>query len=127
MDQSSLKRHVPTVTRWLERRAEGKRNRLPAHLRPRPVWPIWIQVLLNLALIYTFFHLMLNRDEFFSDTGPASVLAVCTLVLIGTIIEGLRYRKLYHGKPGARLAKTNFILLCIAFISWPFAIATFIN
>ena len=66
-----VKRYVPTLAHWLARRAETRRNRLPGHLRPLAVWPIWIQLVLNALIAYTLTHLMLNRDEYFTETGPA--------------------------------------------------------
>ena len=122
-----LKRYVPTVAQWLQKRADVKKNRLPEHLRPRPVWPVWIQIALNILIAYTLLHLMLNRDEYFTETGPAFTLGVCTFMLIFTIIEGIRYRNRYRGKPGAKLAKINLWLLGIAFLCLPLAISIFLN
>ena len=123
----SIERHVPTLHRWLEKRADARKRRLPPHLRPRPVWPIWVQLVLNIVIAYTLMHLMFNRNEYFTETGPALMLGLCTFLLIFTIIEGLRYRKRYAGKPGARLAKINVWFLAIAFLCLPLAISTFLN
>jgi hypothetical protein len=128
MDQNSfLARHLPTVATWLEQRAEGKRNQLPEHLRPRPVWPIWIQIVLNVGLAYTLCHLMFYRDDYFTEAGPASILGICTFLLIFTIIEGIRYYRHYRGRDGQRLSTVNLVLTGIAFLCLPLAIAMFLN
>jgi hypothetical protein len=127
MRSKLVNRHIPTMAQWLDKRAAAKRNRLPEHLRPRPVWPVWIQIFLNLGIAYTLMHLMFNRDEYYTETGPAFVIGICLFLLIFTIIEGLTYRARYRGKPGGRLAKINFVLLIFAFICLPFAIYVFMS
>jgi|GEM_PF-1843054 len=124
---TGLKHYVPTVAGWLEKRAAIKKNRLPEHLRPRAVWPIWIQIILNAAIAYTLLHLMFNRDEYFTETGPALTLGICIFLLIFTIIEGFLYKNRYRGKPGARLTKINLWFLGFAFLCLPIAISIFLN
>ena len=128
MDQNSfLARHLPTLANWLDQRAEEKRNQLPEHLRPRPNWPIWIQIVLNLGIIYTLCHLMFYRDDYFTEAGPASVLGICTFLIIFTIIEGIRYFRRYRGLEGQKLSTINMGLTVIAFLCLPLAIAMFLN
>jgi len=127
MDSKAIKRISPTVGNWLDRRAEARKKRLPEHLRPRPLWPVWIQIFLNIAIAYTLIHLMFNRDEYFTETGPAFIMGICTFLLIFAIIEGIRYRTLYKGTKGARLAKINVWFLGVAFLCLPLAISTFLN
>ena len=127
MRSKLVSRHIPTVAQWLDKRAAVKRNQLPAHLRPRPIWPLWVQVGLNAAIAYTLAHLIFNRDEYFTETGPAFVIGVCIFLLIFTIIEGLTYRTRYRDKPGARLAKINLWLVGIAFLFLPLAVYIFLT
>jgi hypothetical protein len=124
---ASLKRYVPTVANWLDRRAQARKKQMPQHLRPRPIWPVWIQIVLNIGIAYTLCHLSFYRDEYFTETGPAFIMGICTFLLIFTIIEGIRYRTLYRGTPRYRLVKINLWLLAIAFLCLPLAIATFTN
>jgi hypothetical protein len=121
------RRALPTAAKWVDKRNQEKRKQLPAHLRPRPVWPIWIQILLNLAITYTLMHLMFNRDEYFTEAAPAFTLGICMFLLIYTIIQGMRFRTRYRGKPGARLAKINLWCLGFAFFCLPLTIARFLN
>ena len=127
MRSKLVNRHMPTLSQWVDKRAAIKRNRLPEHLRPRPIWPLWIQIILNLSIAYTLAHLMWNRDEYFTETGPAFIIGICIFLLIFTMIEGLTYRTRYRGKPGGRLAKINLWLLGLAFFCLPFAIFIFMS
>jgi hypothetical protein len=127
MRSKLVNRHMPTMAQWLDKRAAVKRNRLPDHLRPRPVWPLWIQIVLNIGIAYTLIHLMFNRDEYYTETGPAFIIGVCLFLLIFTIIEGLTYRTRYRGKPGARLAKINVGLMIFAFLCLPLAVCIFMS
>ena len=122
-----VNRYMPTVAQWLDKRAAAKRNRLPEHLRPRPVWPLWIQIILNAAIAYTLVHLMWNRDEYYTETGPAFIIGICIFLLIFTLIEGLTYRTRYRATSGARLAKINLWVMGLRFLCLPFAIYIFMS
>lgn len=127
MDKSKLKTHLPTIPRYLEKRRKAKANQLPAHLRPRPVWPLGVQLLLNAALIYTLYTMMVNREDYLTESGPAVILVACLLVLISTFINAFRYKRRYAtGKP-SRWAKVNIVLMVLAFIFWCLSIIVFMS
>jgi len=126
MNTAKIKTHLPTVSRYLEKRKKAKQNRLPKHLRPPEIWPIWIQLVLNSALIITLANLMVDRDDFLTEAGPAIALVVCFLVLIYTLISAVRMRHFYDNLRGQRLAKLNFALMIIAFLCWAGSIVVFL-
>jgi hypothetical protein len=115
MDKAELKRKIPTFIGYWEKRQLAARNRLPKHLRPPARWPIVVQMALNIAILITLSTLMMNKDEYVTDAGPAI-----------TVIEGFQMKNRYINTRGARLAKFNFWLMALAFISWPMAVAVFL-
>jgi len=126
MDEIKLKRNIPTFMAFWERRRKASRNRLPKHLRPPSVWPIWIQLLLNIGIIVALCTLMLNKDDYLTDAGPAITMILCLLMLIYTIYEGLHMRDRYQKTKGHRLATLNFWIMAVAFLCWPAAVAVFL-
>jgi hypothetical protein len=127
MDTGRIKRHLPTIPRYLEKRRKAKQNQLPKHLRPPEVWPIWIQIVLNSALIIALYNLMVDRDDYLTEAGPAMVLVICLLVLIYTLISALRLRQTYHQTRGRNLAQFNFALMILAFLFWAGSIVVFLS
>src|ERR1700752_2937053 len=116
MDKSKIRAHLPTIPSYLERRRKKKANQLPKHLRPLAIFPIWIQIILNSAILITLYNLMVDRDDFMTEAGTAIVLVVCLLFLIYTLITALRLRQTYIKVRGQRLAKLNLALMAFAFI-----------
>jgi hypothetical protein len=127
MDTGKIKKHLPTIPRYLEKRRKRKQNQLPKHLRPPEVWPIWIQMVLNSALVITLYNLIVDRDDYLTEAGPAIILVVCLLVLIYTLITALRLRQTYQNTRGRRLAKINVWLMIIAFLCWTGSIVVFLS
>jgi len=109
-----------------EMRRRDARNRLPKHLRAPARWPIALQLFLNAALILTLCTLMLNKDDYLTDAGPAIVLVICLLLLIYTVVEGFRIKTQYRRERGRRWAIFNFWLMLAALICWPAAVAFFL-
>ena len=126
MKREALKKHIPTVVGYLERREEAKRNRLPKHLRPLPRWPLFLQIGLNVGIFITLCWLMINRDEFMTEATPALGLVICLLLLIYTLISALQLRQRYAKLPGQRLAKLNLWLMGAAALMFPISIAYFL-
>jgi hypothetical protein len=127
MDIAKLKAHLPTIPQYLEKRRKAKQNRLPKHLRPLDVWPLWVQIALNSGLIMTLYNLMVNRDDYLSEAGPALVMVGCLLLLIYTLISAVQKRHIYHNIRGQRLAKLNFALMVLAFLLWAGSIVVFLS
>src|SRR5579864_8149075 len=118
MNKSKIKAHLPTIPGYLEKRRKARENQLPKHLRPLAVWPIWIQVGLNSGLIIVLYNMMVDRDDYLTEAGPAIALVVCLLLLIYTLISALRLRDTYAKLRGEKLAKVNFGLMILAFLFW---------
>jgi len=53
-------------------------------------------------------------------------MIISFLFLIFTLIEAIRYRRHYEKIRGARLAKINFALMILAFLSWAGSIVVFL-
>src|SRR5258708_7390523 len=98
----SAKEALPTVAAFLERRQKAARNRLPKHLRPPAFWPIGVQMAINLAILTTVVTLMMNQDEYTTESGPAVILVICMVFLISTIINALRMRLRFQKTKGQR-------------------------
>ena len=126
MDKQKIKNALPTVSRYLEKRQAAKKNQLPKHLRPLPRWPIAIQIVLNLAIIVTLSTLMLNRDDYLTEAGPAVGLVLSLLFLIYTLISALQLRQRYQKVPGHRWTQVNFWLMVVAAILFPIGVACFL-
>jgi len=126
MDTAELKRKLPTFVGWWERRRQAARNRLPKHLRPPALWPIGLQIVLNLAIMIALLTLISNRDDYVTDAGPAITMVICLLFLIFTVIEGFKMRAQYKGTRGQRWAKLNFSLMIVAFLCWPASVAFYL-
>ncbi len=126
MDSAKWKHALPTVASFWERRRQTAQNQLPRHLRAPSKWPIRFQLLLNLGILITLITLMLNKDDYVSEAGPAIGLVVCSLLLIYTLIAALQLRQRFDKIDGQKLAKVNVWLMVIAFLSLPLAIATFL-
>jgi hypothetical protein len=127
MDVAKLKSRLPTIPNYLEKRRKAKQNRLPKHLRPPEIWPIWIQIALNSGLIITLYNLMVDRDDYMTEAGPAIVLVVCLLLLIYTLISAFRLRYIYPSGRGRKLAKWNVGLMILAFLFWAGSIVVFLS
>ena len=127
MNAAKVKTYLPTLNAWWEKRRKEKQNRLPRHLRPPDIWPIWIQIALNATLIITLCNLMIDRDDYLTEAGPAVIMIVAFLFLIFTLIEAVRYLRHYEKMRGARLAKINFALMIVAFLSWAGSIVVFLT
>ena len=126
MDSATFKKHLPTVSGYWERRKKARRNQLPRHLRPPEIWPIWIQIALNAGLLCALFNLLVDRDEYLTEAGPAIVLVICFLLLIYTLITAFRLRRFYEKTRGQRLAKLNLGLMILAFLGWAASIVAFL-
>jgi len=127
MNTEKIKAHLPTIPKYLEKRRKAKQNRLPKHLRPPQIWPIWIQMVLNTGLIITLANLMVDRDDYLTEAGPAIVLVVCFLLLIYTLISAFRMRGFYDKMRGQWLAKLNLGLMITAFLFWAASIVVFLS
>jgi hypothetical protein len=126
MNKDAIKKALPTVTGYLERRRKKAENQLPRHLRPLPMWPIYFQMALNLGLILTLSWLMSNRDEFMSEATPALGLVICLLTTIYTLISALQLKRRYSKSPGFRWAKWNVWLMGVAALMVPLSVAFFL-
>lgn len=127
MDKAKIKAHLPTIPGYLEKRRKAKANQLPKHLRPPEIYPIWIQIILNIGVMVTLLNLIVDRDDFMSEAGPAVGLVVCLLLLIYTLITALRLRHAYDKTRGQKLAKINFVLMVLAFLLWAASIVVFLS
>jgi hypothetical protein len=127
MDKTKIKMHLPTIPRYLENRRKAKANQLPKHLRPPEVLPLWIQILLNSGIIIALCNLMVDRDDFMSEAGPAIALVACLLLLIYTLITAVRMRHTYEKTRGEKLAKLNIGLMVLAFLLWAASIVVFLS
>ena len=127
MDKAKIRTHLPTIARYLEKRRKAKANQLPKHLRPPEVRPLWIQLILNSAIILTLCNLMADRDDFMSEAGPAVTLVVCLLLLIYTLITAMRLRHIHENSRGQKLAKLNVGLMVLAFLLWAASIVVFLS
>lgn len=125
MNKAKLKAHLPTIPAYLEKRRKQKENQLPKHLRPAPLWPLGVQIAMNSALIITLYNMMIDRDDYLSEAGPAIVLVICLLVLISTFINAFRMRGRFHAGKARRWAKVNFWLMILAFVFWCASIIVF--
>jgi hypothetical protein len=126
VDPIALKRHVPTFFGFVERRQAARRNRLPKHLRPIVLWPLYLQIVLNTTLIITLSTLMLNKDEYLTDAGPAIVMAICLVMLFYTVSSAFKLKVRYAQIRGRRLSRLNFWLMALAFLCWPLAVVVFL-
>jgi hypothetical protein len=126
LDATKINALLPTFSAWLEKRRKARRNRLPKHLRPPEIWPIWIQIALNSGLIVTHFNLMIDRDDYLTEAGPAIAMVLCFLFLIYTLISAVRLRRHHESLRGRRLAKVNLGLMVIAFLSWAGTVVVFL-
>lgn len=124
--EQKLKKALPTVMGYLEKRKKAKQNQLPRHLRPLGKGPIWFQMGLNAGLFFTLCWLMWNRDEFVTEAAPAIGLVVCLLLLIYTLITALQLRARYDKLPGHRWASLNVWLMGAAALMFPLAVAFFL-
>src|SRR5882757_3176957 len=95
MDTAKIKKHLPTIPGYIEKRRKAKQNRLPKHLRPPEIWPIWIQILLNIGLIVALSNMMVDRDDYVTEAAPAIALVVCFLLQIYTLISAFRLRNFF--------------------------------
>lgn len=127
MSDSFMQKHLPTIAAWQARLREARLRQLPEHLRPRPLWPLWFHLFINTSVFFTLWYLMLYRDDFFSEAGPAFALGVCTFVLIATLAAGVDYRRTLEGMKGHRLATWNLRLVFLTFLCLAAAIVTFMN
>ena len=118
--------HLPTVATYFEKRKKAKLNRMPKHLRPLEVWPLWIQLALNSALIIALFNLMVDRDDFLTEAAPAIALVICFLILVYTLITAIRLRRVYAKIRGQKLATINLWLMIVAFLFWSGSIVVFL-
>ena len=96
MDVARIKTIFPTLSAWREKQRKEKQNQLPKHLRPPEIWPIWIQIALNVGLIVMLCNMMIDRDDYLTEAGPAIGMIVAFLFLIFTVIEAVRYRRHYE-------------------------------
>jgi hypothetical protein len=124
--EEKLKKALPTVMGYLDKRKKAKQNQLPRHLRPLPLWPIYFQMLLNAGIFFTLSWLMWNRDEFVTEAAPAIGLVVCLLLLIYTLITALQLKQRYEKLPGHRWAKINVWLMIAAGLMYPASVAFFL-
>ena len=126
MNRENLKKALPTLMTYLERRSQTAKNQLPRHLRPLPRWPLVVQIILNLAIFITLVTLMINRDDFVTEAGPAVGLVMCLLLLIYTLISALQLKHRYLKAPGHRLAVINVWIMALAALMFPLSVAFFL-
>lgn len=127
MDNAKFKQHLPTLSGYIEKRRKAKHNQLPKHLRPVPTWPIGVQLLLNAALIVTLYNMMVDREEYLTEAGPAVLLIVCLLLLIYTFISAFQLKRRFPTGRAKRFTTLNFWLMILAFIFWCGSIMVFIS
>ncbi len=70
MNTAKMKAHLPTFSGYLEKRKKAKQNRLPKHLRPPEIWPLWIQIVLNRGLIVALVQSDGGPGRFHDGSGP---------------------------------------------------------
>lgn len=121
-----MKEHIPTFVGIYEKRKLAKKNRLPKHLRPISLWPIAGQMALNIGILSALLNVIVNKDEYLTDAGPAISMVVCLLLLIYTVISAVHLKKLHTSSRGAKLARINFWLMLAALISWPACVAVYL-
>ncbi len=126
MKRETLKKSLPTVMNYLEKRQKAKQNQLPKHLRPLPRWPIDVQMVLNAGIFYTLAWLMWNRDEFLSEATPALGMVVCLLLLIYSLIAALQLKEKYKNTTYAKRARINVWLMGAAALMFPASVAFFL-
>jgi hypothetical protein len=126
MDSIKMKQYLPTMAAYWDKHRKARQNRLPKHLRPPVIWPIWVQIALNSGMIIALSNLMIGRDDYLTEAGPAIAMTLAFLFMIFTLIEAVRYRRRYVKIRGARLAKINFILMIVAFLCWAGSIVVFL-
>lgn len=124
--KEKLKKSLPTLMGWVERRQEKARNQLPKHLRPLPMWPIFLQIVLNFSIIFTLSWLMISRDDFMTEAAPAVGLVICLLLLIYTLISAVQLKQRYQKTHGQRWSVINFWLMCAAALLYPASVAYFL-
>ena len=122
----TLKKSLPTLMTYLERRQKAAQNQLPKHLRPLSLWPIFLQIALNVSIIITLSWLMISRDDFMTEAAPAVGLVVCLLFLIYALITALQLKQRYHKLPGHRWAVINVWLMALAAVMFPASVAFFL-
>ncbi len=127
MEKNKLRKHLPTIPAYLDKRRKAKLNQLPKHLRPLPIWPLWLQLALNCGLIITLYNMMVDRDDYVSEAGPAIGLVVCILLLIYTFISAFRLKHRHAGARGGRLATLNILSMLLAFLFWCGSILVFLS
>jgi len=124
--EEKLKKALPTVVNYLERRKKLRLNQLPRHLRPLSLWPIGVQLALNTGLFITLSWLMMNRDEFVTEAAPAIGLVISFLLLIYTLRTALYLRQRYYKLPGYRWARVNVWVMWAAALMFPVSVAFFL-
>ena len=96
-----IKKYLPTVAATLEKRQKASQNRLPKHLRPLSLWPLWAQVLLNTADIVALADLpsieVLRSKLLGVIMAPATKLAA-TIATPGTQIARVLAAKVAKGE-----------------------------
>jgi len=126
MNRDVLKEKIPTFLSWWETRQKARQNQLPRHLRPMPIWPVKVQCVLNLAVFYFLYSLMVDQDDYLTDAGPAMIMAACLILLLFTLPTAIRMKRRYQGLPGQRWTKVNFWLMGLALVMWPLTVAFYL-
>src|SRR6185437_6515176 len=108
MDAVMLKRNLPTFFEFVERLKKAlQKPKLPKHLQPFSLAPLYVQLGLNSALIVTNLWLIWNKDEFMTDVGPAIPMTICLLFLFFVAVSAFQMRTRFVKGRGSRLAKLN--------------------
>jgi hypothetical protein len=126
MNTVALKRNLPTFFGFIEKRRKLRQKRLPKHLQPLPLWPVWFQVALNFLLIGTNLTLIWNKDEYLTDVGPSIPMIVGLLFLFYAVISAFQLRSQFFKGRGARLVKIDIALTVLSFLTWTGAIVAFL-
>jgi len=124
--RETLKKAVPTLMGYVERREKAAQNQLPKHLRPLSAGPVYIQLALNTAIVFTLCWLMMNRDEFMTEAAPALGLVICLLFLIYSLITALKMKHRYRSSPLRRWTVINVWLMWLAALLFPASVAFFL-
>jgi hypothetical protein len=127
MDAMTLKKALPTFSEAIDRWRKKRHNRLPKHLRPPEIWPLWLQIAFNSGLIIALSSMIIDQDDYLSDAGPAIGMVVCFLFLVYTVISSLQMRVRFQGIRGAKLAKVNLWMTGSAFLLWAYTVSIFLR
>ena len=127
MNTATMKRNLPTLYQLLHSRQKKRLQQLPKHLQPISLWPLRFQIFMNVVFIFTQITLLVKRDDFLTEVGPAIPMIISLLFLFYAVVSAFQARSSFHKGRGARLAKANFVLAVIFFLSWAGTVVIFLQ